>query len=161
MDQVVELDDIDCRILSILQHDAARSIQDIADEVGLTSNPCWRRIRRLERDGVIERRVAVVNAAAVGLGMTAFVTIRTDRHTSEWLSAFARAVQSIPEIVECHRMAGEVDYLLKVVVRDLAHYDDVYQRLIGTVPDLNDVASIFSMERLKQGGVVDPLAARS
>ena len=154
-----KLDDIDFKILGILQEDATRSIQDIADIVGLTANPCWRRIRRLEEAGVIEGRVAVVNAAAIGLGMTAFVTIRTDQHTSAWLKKLAHGIQIIPEIVECHRMTGDVDYLLKIVVSDLAHYDAVYRRLLELVPGLKDVSSAFSMERLKRSAVIDPSTA--
>ena len=130
-------------------------VQQIADQVGLSVNPCWRRIKRLEEDGVIERRVALVNAAAVGLGMTAFVTIRTNQHNQTWLEGFARGVQRIPEIIECHRMSGDIDYLLKIVVRDIAHYDRVYQKLIAEVPGLSDVSSTFSMERLKHGVKLD------
>jgi Lrp/AsnC family transcriptional regulator len=130
-------------------------VQQIADQVGLSVNPCWRRIKRLEEDGVIERRVALVNAAAVGLGMTAFVTIRTNQHNQSWLEGFARGVQRIPEIIECHRMSGDIDYLLKIVVRDIAHYDRVYQKLIAEVPGLSDVSSTFSMERLKHGVKLD------
>ena len=151
-----KLDDIDLKILGILQADATRSIQEIADEVGLTTNPCWRRIRRMEAGGVIEGRVALVNAAALGLGMTAFVTIRTDQHTSDWLEKLAHGIRIIPEIVECHRMSGDVDYLLKIVVRDLAHYDTVYRRLLELVPGLKDVSSAFSMELLKRSAVIDP-----
>lgn len=130
-------------------------IQQIADQVGLSVNPCWRRIKLLEEAGVIERRVALVNAAKVGLSMTAFVTIRTNQHNQTWLEAFARGVQRIPEIIECHRMSGDIDYLLKIVVRDIAHYDRVYQKLISEVPGLSDVSSTFSMERLKHGVKLD------
>jgi len=130
-------------------------VQQIADQVGLSVNPCWRRIKLMEEAGVIERRVALVNAAKVGLGMTAFVTIRTNQHNQTWLEAFARGVQRIPEIIECHRMSGDIDYLLKIVVRDIAHYDRVYQKLISEVPGLSDVSSTFSMERLKHGVKLD------
>ena len=151
----MELDDIDRRIINVLQLDAAKSIQEIGDEVGLTSNPCWRRIRRLEEAGIIVRRVAVVDAAAVGLSMTAFVRIHTDRHTNDWLKAFKKGVLLIPEIVECYRMTGDVDYFLKIIVHDIAHYDEVYQRLLNQVPDLKDVTAAFSMERLKGGDGID------
>lgn len=151
----MELDDIDRRIISVLQLDATKSIQEVGDEVGLTSNPCWRRIRRLEEAGIIVGRVAVIDAAAIGLGMTAFVQIHTDRHTKDWLKAFRKGVQLIPEIVECHRMTGDVDYLLKIIVQDIAHYDEVYQRLLNQVPDLKDVSAAFSMERLKGDGGID------
>lgn len=109
----------------------------------------------MENAGVIERRVALVDAAAIGLGVTAFVTVRTSQHDRDWLKAFAKGIRAQPEIVECHRMSGDIDYLLKVIVRDIAHYDAVYQRLISAVPGLGDVSSAFSMERLKHGTAVD------
>ncbi|MBL8224243.1 MAG: Lrp/AsnC family transcriptional regulator [Chromatiales bacterium] len=155
MDPKPSLDSIDRHILEILQADASLSVNAIGERVGLSANPCWRRIRRLEEAGVIERRVAIVDQAAIGLPMTAFVSIRTDKHNAEWLDTFARGVRSIPEIVECHRMSGDVDYVLKVVVRDIAHYDRVYRRLIAEVPGLSDVSSTFSMERLKFSTVLD------
>lgn len=133
-------------------------VQQIADQVGLSVNPCWRRIKLLEEGGVIERRVALVNAEAVGLGMTAFVSIRTNQHNQKWLEGFAKGVQKIPEIIECHRMSGDIDYLLKVVIRDIAHYDRVYQKLISEVHGLSDVSSTFSMERLKHGVKLDLLS---
>lgn len=151
----MEYDDIDMQIMRILQSDCTISIQDLADKVGLTSNPCWRRIKKLEADGVIVKRVAIINPAALGLGMTAFVRVHTEKHTKDWLEIFGSAIERIPEIVECHRMTGDVDYLLKVIVRDLAHYDRVYQRLLEYVPHLNDVSSAFSMEQLKDGLVID------
>ena len=152
----MKLDDIDYKIIGILQADATRSVQDVADAVGLTTNPCWRRIKRLEEQGVILRRVAVIDPMALGLGMTAFVRIVTETHTKDWLETFKRSVRQIPEISECHRMTGDVDYLLKITVRDLAHYDKVYQRFLDLVPNLKDVSAAFSMERLKEGGVIDP-----
>jgi len=151
----MELDSIDQKILSILQNDATTSVHDIAGEVGLTNNPCWRRIKILEERGVIEKRVAVVNPKSIGLAITAFVTIKIDNHSGDWLASFAECIDSIAEIVECHRMTGDVDYLLKVLVRDLEHYDKVYQRLIASVPGLKDVSSTFSMEQLKRGTIVD------
>ncbi len=153
----MKLDSIDCRILLLLQADATAPIQAIADAVGLTANPCWRRIKRLEDEGVIRARVAVLDAEKVGLGATAFVAIRTDKHSPDWLAAFARAVAAIPEIVECHRMSGDIDYLLKVAVADIAHYDRVYQRLITLAPGISDVSSTFSMERIKQSTVLPVL----
>jgi len=151
----MELDSIDKKILGILQQDSTTSVQDIAVEVGLTNNPCWRRIKRLETSGIIEQRVAIVNPKAIGLGITAFVTIKIDSHNDEWLESFASCIDEIPEIVECHRMTGDVDYLLKVLIRDLEHYDKVYQNLIARVPGLKDVSSTFSMEQLKRGTVID------
>ena len=149
--QLLKLDDIDRKILTILQRDATQSVQDIADVVGLTSNPCWRRIKRMEDEGLILRRVAVVDPGKLGFGMTAFVRISTETHTKDWLTTFKASVKVIPEIVECHRMTGDVDYLLKIVVEDLSHYDKVYQRLLDLVPNLKDVSAAFSMERMKEG----------
>ncbi|MEL6829258.1 MAG: Lrp/AsnC family transcriptional regulator [Pseudomonadota bacterium] len=145
----MDLDAIDKKIIGILQGDATLSIQDVADKVGLTTNPCWRRIRKLEAERVIKGRVAVIDPTALGLKMTAFVRIHTQEHTKVWVDQFKKAVQRLPEVVECHRMTGEVDYLLKIMVRDLEHYDDVYQRLIAYAPHLSDVSSSFSMEQLK------------
>ncbi len=158
---MVELDNIDRKIIGILQRDATQSIQEIAGQIGLTNNPCWRRIKQLEESGVIERRVAVINPQAIGLGTTAFVTIRIDTHSGDWLAKFADAIEQIPEIVECHRMTGDVDYLLKIMVRDLEHYDAVYQNLISRVRGLTDVSSTFSMEQLKRGAVLDVATALS
>lgn len=151
----IELDDIDIKIIRLLQTDTTLSIQHIADQVALTSNPCWRRIKRLEEKGVISRRVAVINPAVVGLGMTAFVRIHTDKHTKDWLKLFNEGVSKITEIVQCHRMTGDVDYLLQILVQNLEHYDAVYQRLLDYVPDLKDVSASFSMERMKDGHIID------
>ena len=159
MKKYIEIDAIDTKILSILQKDATCSIQSIANQVNLTNNPCWRRIKRLEERGVIERRVAVVNPRLVGLGTTAFVSLRIDSHDKLWLEKFAHCISEISEIVECHRMTGDIDYLLKIIVSDLEHYDQVYQRLIANVPGLSDVSSAFSMEQLKQGNVIDVATA--
>ncbi len=151
----MKLDDIDVKIISMLQIDATRSIQDLADAVGLTTNPCWRRVRRLEEQGVITARIAIIDPIKVGLGMTSFVRIHTNKHTKDWLENFKKSINKIPEIVECHRMTGDVDYLLKILVRDLPHYDAVYQRLLDLVPDLKDVSSAFSMEHLKDNYLID------
>ena len=155
MDQKTSLDAIDRHILEILQTDASLSVSVIGERVGLSTNPCWRRIRRLEETGVIKRRVAIVDQEAIGLPLTAFVSIRTDKHNAEWLATLAKGVRAIPEIVECHRMSGNVDYVLKVVARDIAHYDQVYKRLIAEVPGLSDVSTTFSMERLKFSTALD------
>ena len=155
MNKILAIDTIDSKILGILQLDATQSIQDIANQVGLTNNPCWRRIKRLEECGVIERRAAIINPKLIGLSTTAFVSIRIDAHEAQWLEKFAHCIDQIPEIIECHRMTGDVDYLLKIIVRDLEHYDHVYRRLISQVPGLSDVSSTFSMEQLKRGAVID------
>ncbi len=148
-DETTQLNTMDWSILRILQNDAAQSVQEIGEQVGLSANACWRRIRRLEDCGIIARRVALLDPEKLGLGTTVFVAIRTSRHDPAWLAAFSSGIAAIEEISECHRMAGDVDYLLKLIVRDIAHYDRIYRKLIAAVPDLADVSSSFSMERLK------------
>lgn len=145
---LVKIDSIDRRILEELQRDAARPIEQIASLVGLTQNPCWRRIKRLEASGLIQRRVAIVDPAKLGLGLTVFVGIRTNQHTDDWLERFASGVRAIPEVTELYRMSGETDYLLKVVARDVADYDRIYKQLIQ-VAELYDVSSSFAMEQIK------------
>ena len=146
---ISQLDSIDWAILAVLQADASLPVHEVGDRVGLSSNACWRRIKRLEDSGIIARRVALLDAAKLGLATTVFVAIRTNRHDPEWLAAFSKGVAGIEEISECHRMAGDVDYLLKIVVRDIAHYDRIYRKLIAAVPDIADVSSSFSMEQMK------------
>ena len=148
-DDNIKLDAIDWSILTVLQADAALPIHEIGDRVGLSSNACWRRIKRLEECGVIARRVALLDPVKLGLATTVYVAVRTNRHDPAWLEAFSRGIALIDEVSECHRMAGEVDYLLKLTVRDIPHYDRIYRRLIATIPDLSDVSSSFSMERMK------------
>jgi len=149
MRQNVELDSKDWAILRLVQGDATLSIQAIADHVGLSANPCWRRIKRMEESGIIARRVALLDPDAVGVGTCVFVTIHTRRHDAEWLATFHAAIEGIDEIMECHRMAGDIDYLLKLRVSDIAGYDRFYQRLIRRVPDIADVTASFSMEEIK------------
>ncbi len=148
-DQSAQFDSIDWAILGVLQADAAIPVHEVGERVGLSSNACWRRIKRLEESGVIARRVALVDPVKLGLATTVFVAIRTQRHDPAWLEAFKRGIALVDEIIECHRLAGDVDYLLKLAVRDIAHYDRIYRKLIAAVPDLADVSSTFSMERLK------------
>ena len=142
------MDQIDRKILAALQEDAGRPVADIAAAVGLSQSPCWRRIQKLEVDGVIQRRVALLDAAKLNVGVMVFVAVRTSRHDLDWIETFARAVTDIPEVVEFYRMSGEVDYLLRVVVPDIAAFDAVYKRLIARVP-LSDVTSSFAMEQIK------------
>ncbi|MEP3422270.1 MAG: Lrp/AsnC family transcriptional regulator [Erythrobacter sp.] len=149
MDKIVELDSKDWAILKALQADSSSSIQSVADAVGLSVNPCWRRIKRMEESGVIARRVALVDPAKAGAATCVFVTIRTRRHDAEWLAAFNGAIADIDEIMECHRMAGDIDYMLKLRVADIGGYDRIYQKLIRRVPDLADVTASFSMEEMK------------
>ncbi len=142
------MDRIDKRILAKLQDDATLPISELADEVGLTTTPCWRRVQNLERAGVIRRRVTLLDRTHLNLGVDVFVAIRTNQHTTEWLEKFARATAEFPEVVELYRMSGEIDYLMRVVVPDIAAYDSFYRRLILKV-DLADVSSSFAMERIK------------
>ena len=144
----LSLDEIDCAILRLLQEDATPSIAEIGQRVGLSTTPCWRRIQKLEEAGVIQRRVALLDPRRLNLGVTAFVAVRTSQHNDEWFERFKGAVAEIPEVVEFYRMSGDVDYLLRVVVPDIAAYDAVYQRLIESV-DLFDVSSSFAMEQIK------------
>jgi Lrp/AsnC family transcriptional regulator len=142
------MDSIDRKILAVLQEDASLSVAEIGNRVGLSSTPCWKRIQRLEAEGVIVKRVALVDPAKVGLGITVFVSIETGDHSQEWLSRFAEVVGAMPEVMEFYRMAGDVDYMLRVVVADIAGYDAFYKKLIGTVP-LKNVTSRFAMEKIK------------
>jgi Lrp/AsnC family transcriptional regulator len=142
------LDRLDREILRLLAADASLSLADIAGKVGLTPTPCWKRIRKMEQDGIILRRVAVLDADKIGLPVSVFVEIETADHSAEWLARFAEVIRSTPDIVDAWRMSGDVDYLLHVVVPDIAAYDQFYRRLIGAVP-LRNVSSRFSMERLK------------
>ena len=143
------MDPTDKAILAILQRDSATPVSEIAESVGLSATPCWRRIKKLEEEGVIARRVALADPDALGLALTAFISVKTAQHNEEWLKRFAEVVGRIPEIVEVHRMSGEIDYLMKVVVPDMAHYDRVYKRLIAAT-EFSDFTSTFSMEVLKQ-----------
>lgn len=144
----IALDAIDKRILRLLQEDCSLSLQEISRKVGLSATPCWRRIELLQRSGVIARRVALLDPGRLNVGVTVFVAVRTSQHNQGWLDRFARAVGEIPEIVEFYRMSGDVDYMLRVVVPDIAAYDAVYKRLIRKI-DLTDVSSSFAMERIK------------
>jgi len=143
-----DLDRVDREILRLLSADASMSLADIAEKVGLTATPCWKRIRRMEQEGVIQRRVAIIDAEKVGLPVSVFVAIETADHSGEWLARFADVIRDTPEIVDAWRMSGDVDYLLHVVVPDIASYDKFYRRLIAAVP-LRNVSSRFSMERMK------------
>ena len=143
-----QIDGFDKKILTILQADAGGSNAEIAERIGLSSTPCWRRIRNLEEAGIIRKRVALLDRSKLNVGVTVFVAVRTNQHNQAWLERFAQVVDSIPEVVEFYRMAGEVDYLLRVVVPDIAAYDGVYKRLIEQI-DLYDVSSSFAMEELK------------
>jgi Lrp/AsnC family transcriptional regulator len=142
------MDSIDKKILAIQQVDSTVAVAAIAERVGLSATACWRRIRNLEKSGVIRRRVALLDAKSLGVGVTVFVSLKTSKHSQKWLESFAAHVAAIDEIVEFYRMSGEVDYLLKVVVPDIAGFDAVYKRLIAVV-DFSDVSSSFAMEEIK------------
>jgi Lrp/AsnC family transcriptional regulator len=142
------MDAIDRKILAVLQDDASLSVADIGSRVGLSSTPCWKRIQRLESEGVIQKRVALVDQDKIGLAISVFVSIETGDHSQAWLANFAEVVGVMPEVMEFYRMAGDVDYMLRVVVPDIAGYDAFYKRLIAAVP-LKNVTSRFAMEKIK------------
>lgn len=142
------MDRIDKRILTLLQQDATTPVAEIGKKVGLSTTPCWRRIQKLEEDGVIKKRVAVLDPRSVNAKVTVFVSVRTNAHNSEWLKRFSEVTSDFPEVVELYRMSGDVDYLLRVVVPDIAAYDAFYQRLISKI-DITDVSSSFAMEQMK------------
>ncbi len=144
-----DLDHIDRAILRLIQGDAALSLAQIAEQVGLTPTPCWKRIKRMEQEGVILSRVALVDPEKVGLGLSVFVSIETGDHSAPWIEAFATTIGGMPEVVECWRLGGDVDYLLRVVVADMTAFDGFYRRLTAQVPSLRKVTSRFAMERVK------------
>ena len=143
------LDAIDRKILTVLQQDASLSVAEIGDRVGLSSTPCWKRIQRLEADGVILKRVALIDQDKIALGITVFVSVETGDHSQDWLGRFAQVVGAMPEVMEFYRMAGDVDYMLRVIVPDIQGYDAFYKKLIAAIP-LKNVTSRFAMERIKQ-----------
>ena len=142
------MDSTDRKILAILQEDASLSVAEVAAKVNLSQTPCWRRIQKLTDSGVITKRVALVDPDALGLGLTVFVEIETGDHSKEWLGKFAAAIKEMPEVMEIYRMAGDVDYMLRITVPNMAAVDTFYQRLISMVP-LKNVTSRFAMERVK------------
>ncbi|HEX8583510.1 MAG TPA: Lrp/AsnC family transcriptional regulator [Allosphingosinicella sp.] len=142
------MDVIDRKILAILQEDASLSVADVAARVNLSQSPCWRRIQRMAESGVIQRQVVLCDPEALGLGLTVFVAIETGDHSSEWLGRFGASLAEMPEVMEVYRMAGDVDYLLRIAVGNMAAYDAFYRRLIALLP-LKNVTSRFAMERVK------------
>ena len=141
-------DEIDRKILALLQEDATIQLAEIAGKVGLSATPCWRRIQKLEQSGVIRKRVALLNDLALNVGITVFMSIRTSNHNPNWLQQFADAVVDLPEVMEVYRLSGDTDYLLRVVVPSVEQYDNFYKRLSGLVP-VSDISSSFAMERIK------------
>ena len=142
------LDEIDLNILELLQDDASISVADIASSVGLSTTPCWRRIQKLEKEGVVRKRVALLDREPLNVGVTVFVAIRTQQHAKSWLDDFQKAVDAIPEVVEAHRLSGDIDYMLRIVVPSIEAYDVVYKQLISMV-EFADVSSSFAMEEMK------------
>jgi Lrp/AsnC family transcriptional regulator len=142
------IDAIDRKILHVLQEDASLSVAEIGDRVGLSSTPCWKRIQRLEAEGIITGKVALVDQDRIGLGLSVFVSVESSDHSDDWLKKFAAAVSAMPEVMEFYRMAGDVDYMLRVVVADMPSYDIFYKKLIGAVA-LKNVTSRFAMEKIK------------
>lgn len=145
---IYSMDKIDRNILKLLQEDATLSTADIAEQVGLSTTPCWRRIQRLEESGVIRKKVALLSRDKLNLGVNVFVAVKTNQHNWQWLAQFSEAVNQFPEVVEFYRMAGESDYLLRVVVPDIPAFDTFYKKLVQTT-DLSDVSSSFAMEQIK------------
>jgi Lrp/AsnC family transcriptional regulator len=146
--EIIKLDSKDRHILEILQEDADIHVSELAQRVGLSQTPCWRRIQRMKEQGVIVKNVTLVKPQMVNVGVTVFVAVRTSTHTAAWFDQFKAVVEAIPEVVEFYRMSGEIDYLLRVVVPDIAAYDKVYKRLIAGT-SLQDVSSSFAMEEIK------------
>ncbi|MGP0939385.1 Lrp/AsnC family transcriptional regulator [Serratia sp. CY74664] len=143
------LDKTDRKLLCMLQQDCTQSLQALADAVNLTSTPCWKRLKRLEDEGYIRGRVALLDNEKLGLGLTAFVLIKTQQHSSEWYQAFVQLTSQMPEVLAFYRMAGEYDYLMQVEVADMKSYDGFYKRLVNGVPGLIDATSSFAMEKIK------------
>ncbi|PRX10407.1 Lrp/AsnC family transcriptional regulator [Martelella mediterranea] len=142
------MDRLDRKILRLLQEDSTLAVADIGKKVGLSTTPCWRRIQKMEEEGIIKRRVALLDPEKVNANVTVFVAIRTNSHSVEWLKRFAEVIADFPEVLEFYRMSGEVDYLLRVVVPDIAAYDAFYKRLIAKI-EIRDVSSSFAMEQIK------------
>lgn len=144
----ISLDLVDRKILHFLQQDASITIKELAEKVHLSPTPCWKRIQRMEENGVIRSRVVLLDPEKVDAGITVFLAIKTDKHNAEWSQKFAEVMSSFPEIVEIYRMSGEVDYLLRIVVPDIPAYDTLYKNIIGKIA-LTDMTSMFAMEQMK------------
>jgi Lrp/AsnC family transcriptional regulator len=142
------LDSFDKKILDCLQDDADLPLAEVAKRVGLSTTPCWRRINRLQEEGVVRSRVALLDRKAVNAHVTVFVAVRTAQHNAQWLTRFAKAVATFPEVMDCYRMSGEIDYLIRLALPDIEAYDAFYKRLIAKI-ELSDVTSMFAMEEIK------------
>ena len=142
------LDKIDRKILALLQKDATTPVAEIGRKVGLSTTPCWRRIQKMEEDGVIRARVAVLDPNKINAGVTVFVSVKTNEHNDTWMRKFSAVIEDFTEVVEFYRMSGDVDYLLRVVVPDISAYDSFYKKLISRI-NLTDVSSSFAMGQIK------------
>ena len=142
------MDRIDRKILELIQEDSTLSVAEIAEQVGLSSTPCWRRLQKLEKEGVVRKRVALLDRDHLNLGVDVFVAVKTNQHNASWFESFATVVVELPEVVEFYRMSGDIDYLMRVVVRDINAFDEFYKKLIQHV-ELYDVSSSFAMEQIK------------
>jgi Lrp/AsnC family transcriptional regulator len=142
------MDEVDRRILELLQQDAGLTVKQIATQIHLSATPCWKRIQKLESEGYIRARVALLDPEMVDANVTVFVAIKAAQHTTEWIEHFSRMVSDMPEVMEIYRMSGEIDYLLRVVVGNIAAYDAFYKRLVDRI-ELSDVTSSFAMEQIK------------
>lgn len=143
------LDKVDKTLLNMLQQDATVSLQELADTVNLTTTPCWKRLKRLEEQGMIDKKVALLNPEKLGLSFVAFALIKTNNHSNEWYQAFVDTVSEFPEVMEFYRMAGEFDYMMKVLVSDMKAYDEFYKKLVNSVEGISNVTSTFAMESIK------------
>lgn len=145
----MSLDKIDRQLLSFLQNDGTLSLNDLAERVNLTTTPCWKRLKKLEDEGYIEKRVALLSAEKLDLSFIAFVQLKTSDHSEGWYHHFVTTVSNFPEVMEFYRMAGEYDYMMKVVVKDMKCFDEFYKRLVNSVRGLSNVTSTFAMEPIK------------
>ena len=155
-----EIDQFDRKILALLQERGDMPLAEISERIGLSQTPCWKRIQKLEKTGVILKRVALVSPEKIGLGLTVFVSIEIADHSGNWLKTFAKTVSAMPEVIEFYRMAGDVDYMLRVVVADMAAYDTFYKNLINTFA-LKNVSSRFAMERIKSTTAYQIVASKA
>ena len=142
------MDSTDRKILNLLQTDASLTVKQIAQQIPLSVTPCWKRIQKLEQNGFIRARVALLDPKKVNANVTVFMAIKTDQHTSDWIERFNREVSQLPEVMEIYRMSGEIDYLLRVVVSSIEAYDAFYKKLIDRI-ELANVTSSFAMEQIK------------
>ena len=142
------MDSTDRKILNLLQTDASLTVKQIAQQIALSVTPCWKRIQKLEQNGFIRARVALLDPKKVNANVTVFMAIKTDQHTSDWIARFNREVSQLPEVMEIYRMSGEIDYLLRVVVSSIEAHDAFYKKLIDRI-ELANVTSSFAMEQIK------------